>query len=65
MTKENHATVVLSFTHGDNTATIATDGNRHVAQEFELITEHATLSKAIAYLEAKGYDIDTEAIREV
>lgn len=54
----DHLVEVLSFTHGDNLATIATDGCRHVSQEIELVREHATLSKAIAYLEAKGYKID-------
>ncbi len=48
---------VLSFRNGDNLATIATDVTRHVSQEFELSKEHATLSKAISYLEAKGYGI--------
>lgn len=51
---------VLSFRRGDNLATIATDGERHVSQELELSKEHASLSQAIAYLEAKGYDIDTD-----
>lgn len=48
---------VLSFRNGDNLATITTDGTRNVSQEFELCKEHATLSKAISYLEAKGYGI--------
>lgn len=52
-----HEVEVLSFRNGDNLATIATDGTRHVSQEFELSKEHATLSKAISYLEAKGYGI--------
>lgn len=50
---------VLGFTRGDNVATIATNGHMYVSQEFELAKEHASLSKAIAYLEAKGYSIDT------
>lgn len=52
-----HLVEVLSFRMGDNLATIATDGKRHVSQELELSKEHATLSKAISYLEAKGYGI--------
>lgn len=52
-----HLVEVLSFRRGDNLATIATDGKRHVSQELELSKEHATLSKAISYLEAKGYGI--------
>ena len=52
-----HPVEVLSFRMGDNLATIATDGTRHVSQELELSKEHATLSKAISYLEAKGYGI--------
>lgn len=49
---------VLSFIHGDNLATIATDGCRHVSQEIELVKEHPTLRSAISYLESKGYQID-------
>lgn len=52
-----HPVEVLSFRHGDNLATIATDGTRHVSQELELSKDHATLAKAISYLEAKGYCI--------
>lgn len=48
---------VLTFSKGDNLATIATDGERHVTEEIRLCKEHATLSKAISYLEAKGYRI--------
>lgn len=50
---------VLSFNRGDDVATIATNGCRHITQEVAtIIREHATLSKAIAYLEARGYNID-------
>lgn len=56
---------VLSFRRGDNLATIATDGERHVSQELELSKEHASLSQAIAYLEAKGYDIDTDNFKTI
>lgn len=57
MRTAEHPVEVLSFRRGDNLATIATDGTRHVSQELELSKEHATLSKAISYLEAKGYGI--------
>lgn len=50
-------TEVLSFVRGDNLATIATSGTRHVSQEFQCVKEHTSLTKAISYLEAKGYDI--------
>lgn len=60
MSKEQHPVEVLSFQRGDNLATIATDGMRHVSQEMELVKEHSTLSKAISYLEAKGYSIDPD-----
>lgn len=56
---------VLSFRRGDNLATVATNGERHVSQELELSTEHASLSQAIAYLEAKGYDIDTDNFKTI
>lgn len=57
MEKNHHLVEVLSFRRGDNLATIATDGVRHVTQEFELCKEHGRLASAIAYLEAKGYQI--------
>ena len=58
MNEQFKPTEVLSFVKGDNLATIATNGEMHVSQEFECIKEHATLAKAIAYLEIKGYRID-------
>lgn len=57
MTNNQHQVEVLSFGRGDNLATIATDGRRHVSQEIELVKEHKSLSAAISYLEAKGYNI--------
>lgn len=65
MSNDNHTTEVLSFRHGDNLATIATDGRRHVSQEIELCKEHETLSKAIAYLEAKGFSIDIDNFKSI
>lgn len=49
---------VLHFRRGDNAASIATSGIRHVSQEYMVIKEHNSLEKAISYLEAKGYNID-------
>lgn len=57
MKVNEHLVEVLSFRRGDNLATIATDGVRHVTQEFELLMEHGRLASAIAYLEGKGYEI--------
>lgn len=58
VTPKTYPVEVLSFTRGDNLATIATNGKRHVSQEFEVVKEHSTLNRAIAYLEGKGYVID-------
>ncbi len=63
--EKTHPVEVLSFRRGDNLATVATDGVRHVSQELELVKEHASLSQAIAYLEAKGYDIDTDNFKTI
>ncbi len=57
MDHNNIPTEVLSFKRGDNLATIATSGTRHVSQEFELVKEHSTLLRAIGYLESKGYNL--------
>lgn len=65
MKTTKHPTEVLSFRKGDNLATIATDGTRHVTQEFELVREFDRLSRAISYLAAKGYSIDTENFRSI
>lgn len=56
---------VLSFRRGDDLATVATNGERYVSQERVLLVEHASLSKAIAYLEAKGYNIDTDNFKTI
>lgn len=55
----SNMTEVLTFRNGDNTATVVTDGSRHKTYEWELSREHASLTRAIAYLEAKGYSIET------
>lgn len=62
---ESHLTEVLSFSRGDNLATIATNGARHVSQEFELCKEHKSLAAAISYLEAKGYSINTDNFESI
>lgn len=58
MKYQYYPTEVLSFVRGDNLATIATSGTRHVSQEFQCVKEHTSLARAISYLEAKGYVID-------
>lgn len=65
ITRSIHPTEVLSFRRGDNLATIATDGQRHVTQEFEICKEFDRLSKAISYLCAKGYSIDTDNFQAI
>lgn len=65
MSYETHPVEVLSFFNGDTLATIATDGRRHVSQEFELVKEHATVARAIAYLEAKGFRIDPSNFKSI
>lgn len=60
MNQRENLTEVLSFKRGDNLATIATNGRRHVSQEFETVKEHKTLQAAISYLEAKGYEIQID-----
>lgn len=65
MNNDQHPVEVLSFIWGDNLATIATDGTRHVSQEIELTKEHTSLSKAICYLETKGYSIDSSNFKSI
>lgn len=65
MKPDNNITEVLSFRRGDNLATIATNGTRHVSQEIELVKEHSTLSRAIGYLEAKGYNLLPDQFKSV
>lgn len=54
-------TEVISFLRGDNVATVVTDGQTHKTYEVELCMSHATVAKAISYLEAKGYRIEMDA----
>lgn len=66
MDHKNNITEVLSFIRrGDNLATIATNGTRHVSQEIELVKEHSTLARAIGYLEAKGYNLLPDQFKSV
>lgn len=65
MKVNEHLVEVLSFKRGDNLATIATDGVRHVTQEFELCKEHGRLATAIAYLEGKGYQIQADEFESI
>lgn len=65
MNNEYRPCEVLSFRRGDNLATVATDGVRHVSEEIRLCKEHATLSAAISYLETKGYRILIDGFESV
>lgn len=57
MSKDLHPVEVLSFQDGIRMATIVTDGVRHKSFEWESSHDHPTLTKAIAYLESKGYRV--------
>ena len=65
MKTNEHLVEVICFVRGDNLASIATNGVRHVTQEYELLKEHATLSKAISYLYTKGYGILMDGFESV
>lgn len=64
-TTEPHPVEVLTFTNQDLLATIATDGTRHVVQIIDNLVEFTSLSKAIAYLEARGYSIDPANFKSI
>ncbi len=51
---------VLTFRNGDRFATVVTDGRTVKTYEWESNKQHACLSKAIAYLEARGYEIEVD-----
>lgn len=53
-------TEVLTFRNGDRLATVVTDGRTVKTYEWEINKQHASQSKAIAYLEARGYTIEVE-----
>lgn len=56
-TSQDYQTEVISFQRGDNLATVVTDGRRFRTYEIENTRQHSSLSRAIAYLEGKGYNI--------
>lgn len=51
---------VISFVRGGQSANIVTDGERTKSFEWEYARDHSSLKQAIAYLEAKGYQILTD-----
>lgn len=51
----------LEFRKGDLRAYVLTNGQRHRTHEGSVKKEHATFTRAIAYLEAKGYTIDASS----
>lgn len=54
------------FFHRDSdgkTATIASNGTRHIVQVGTDLVEHPTIFRAIASLEAKGFSIETQDFR--
>ena len=52
---------VLTFRKGCKMATVVTDGQHHRSFEWEQSQAHPTLTRAIGYLEARGYSIQTDA----
>lgn len=58
-------TEVLSFRRGDNLATVVTDGTVHRTYELELTRRHSSLNRAIACLEAKGYEIEIDKFNAI
>lgn len=58
---DNGMTEVLTFRKGDQIATVVTDGNVHQTYEFEDVKRHGSLNMAISYLEAMGYEIETDS----
>ena len=63
MSIQYQPTEVITMRRDDNVATIAFSDLRVVSQEIELLKEHKSLWRAIAYLEAKGYRIDTDEFK--
>lgn len=58
-------TEVLKFERDGQVATIATNGQRHVSQVGAVAVEHASLTRAIAYLAKQGYNIVTDCFEVV
>lgn len=65
MKNENRHTEVLTFRKDGHLATAVTDGHNHRTYEFEKVTDHRSLARAISYLAAHGYQIDTEAFNGI
>ena len=51
---------VLTFRRGIDVATVVTDGDQTRTFERDCNKAHPTLSRAISYLEAKGYQIQPD-----
>lgn len=60
MNKQENRVEILEFQNGIRRATVVTDGTRTKSFENEGSKDHATLNRAIAYLESRGYRIRTE-----
>lgn len=54
---------LLSFRKEGNRATVATNGEIFVVQTPEEVRDFLTLWKSIAYLEARGWTIDTDGCK--
>lgn len=57
----NQDTEILTFRRGDEVATVATNGKRHVSQVGTKALEHGILTMAISYLECMGFSIDASS----
>lgn len=63
MSNKLYPTEVIRFEHADGrTASVASNGMRHVTHEIET-REYPTLEAAISHLEAKGFHILTDQFR--
>lgn len=56
----NEEVEVLAFLRGQERAHVVTDGRHTRSYEESGATAHESLTKAIAYLEGKGYKIITD-----
>lgn len=57
----NHQVEVVTFCRGDEFATVVTDGVMTRSFRREDTQQHESLKRAIAYLEARGYQIIPDA----
>lgn len=60
MSEKKNELEVLTFQKGFRYATVVTDGTRTKSFEYDRANDHASVKKAIAFLEARGYQIKTE-----